>query len=60
MDFPVATRIPSCEKSFWIYLPDSIMTVDVKHRQPTQAIFIHYNPEKIQMQIITQASGEKC
>ena len=47
MDFPVATRIPSFENSFWINLPDSIITVDVKHRQPIQAIFSHYNPEKI-------------
>jgi hypothetical protein len=46
MDFPVATRIPSCENSFWIYLPDSIITVHVKHRQPAQVIFSHYNPDK--------------
>ena len=23
MDFPIATRIPSFENSFWIYMPDS-------------------------------------
>jgi len=40
MDFPIVTRIPSFENSFWIYLlRDSIITVDVEHRQPTQAIF---------------------
>ena len=27
--------------SFWIYLPDIIMTVDAKHRQPEQAILSH-------------------
>jgi hypothetical protein len=37
MDFPIATWIPSFENSFWIYLPDSIITLDVKHLQPTQA-----------------------
>ena len=41
MGFPNATRIPSFENSFWVYLPDSIITVDVKHRQPTQANFSH-------------------
>jgi hypothetical protein len=46
MDVPIATRIPSFENSFWIYLQDSIITVDVKHRQPTQAFFSHYNREK--------------
>jgi hypothetical protein len=30
MDFPIATRIPYFENRFWIYLPDSITTVDVK------------------------------
>ena len=35
MDFPITTRIPSFENRFWIYLPDSIITVNVKHRQPT-------------------------
>jgi hypothetical protein len=39
MDFAIATRIPSFENSFWIYQPDSIITVHVEHRQPTQAIF---------------------
>ena len=39
IDFPIVIRIPSFENSFWIYLPDSIITVDVKHRQPAQAIF---------------------
>jgi hypothetical protein len=29
MDFPIVTRIPSFENSFWIKLPDSIITVDV-------------------------------
>ena len=38
MDFPIATYIPSFENNFWIYLPNSIITMDVKHRQPTQAI----------------------
>ena len=42
MDLPIATRIPSFDNSFWIYLPDSIITVNVKHRQPTQAIFSQY------------------
>ena len=37
MDFPIATRIPSFENNFWIYLPDSIITMDVKHLKPTQA-----------------------
>jgi hypothetical protein len=46
MDFPVATRIPSCENSFWIYLLDSIITVHVRHRLPAQVIFSHYNPDK--------------
>ena len=41
MDFHIATRISSFENSFWIYLPDSIITVDVKYRQATQAIFSH-------------------
>ena len=41
MDFPIATRIPSFENSFWINLPDSIVVVDVKHEQPTQAIISH-------------------
>ena len=41
MDFPIATRIPSFENIFWNYLSDSIITVDVNHRQPTQAIFSH-------------------
>ena len=36
--FAIATRIPSFENSFWIYMPDSIITVDVNHRQPEQAI----------------------
>jgi hypothetical protein len=35
MEFPIATRIPSFENSFRIKLPDSIITVDVKHRQTT-------------------------
>ena len=35
MDFPIATRIPPFENSFWIKLPDSIITVDVKHHQTT-------------------------
>ena len=39
MDFPIATRIPSFENRLSIYLPDSIITVDVNHRQPTQVIF---------------------
>ena len=29
------------QNSFWIYLPDSIITVDVNHRQPEQAIISH-------------------
>jgi hypothetical protein len=33
MDFPIATRIPSFENSFWINLPDSVVVVDVKHEQ---------------------------
>ena len=37
--FLVATRIPSFEKGSWIYLLDSIIMVDVKHRQPIHAIF---------------------
>ena len=37
MDFPIATRIPSFENSFWINLTDSIITMDVKHLKPTQA-----------------------
>jgi hypothetical protein len=38
IDFPIATRIPSLENSCWIYLTDSIITMDVKHPlQPTQA-----------------------
>ena len=41
MDFPIATRIPSFENSIRIYLSDSIITADVKHRHPTQAIFSH-------------------
>lgn len=41
MDFPIATRIPSIENSFWNYLSDSIITVDVNHGQPTQAILSH-------------------
>ena len=41
MDFPIATRIPSFENSFWINLPDSVVVVDVKHEQPTQAIISH-------------------
>jgi hypothetical protein len=41
MDFPIATRIPSFENSFSNYLSDSIITVNVNHRQPTQAIFSH-------------------
>ena len=37
MDFPIATRIPAFENSCWIYLTDSIITMDVKHPlQPTQ------------------------
>ena len=39
IDFVVTTRIPSFEKSSWNYLLDSIITVDVKHRQPIHAIF---------------------
>jgi hypothetical protein len=39
MDFPIATRIPSFDNSVWIHLPVCIITVEVKHRQPTQAIF---------------------
>ena len=39
MDFPTATRIPSFDNSVWIHLPVCIITVDVKHRQPTHAIF---------------------
>jgi len=39
MDFPIATRIPSFKNSFWIHMPHSIITVEVKHRQPIQAIF---------------------
>ena len=35
----VLSRIPCFENSFWIYLPNSIITVDVEHRQPIQAIF---------------------
>jgi hypothetical protein len=31
MDFPIAIRIPSFENSFWIKLPDSIITVGVKY-----------------------------
>lgn len=38
MDFPIATQIPYLENSFWIYLPDSIITVDVIHRQPTPSL----------------------
>jgi hypothetical protein len=34
IDFPIATRNPSYANS-WIYLPDSMIKVDVKHRQPT-------------------------
>ena len=41
MDFSLATRIPYFESSFWIYLIDSIITVDVNHRQPEQAILNH-------------------
>jgi hypothetical protein len=41
MDLPIATRIPSFENSFWIYLPANIITMEVKHRHPTQAIFSH-------------------
>ena len=37
--FLVATRIPSFGKNSWIYLLDSIIMVDVKHRQPIHAIF---------------------
>ena len=37
MDFPIATWIPSFENSFWIYLLDSIITMDVKHLQFKQA-----------------------
>jgi hypothetical protein len=33
--------IKSFENSFWIFLPDSIITVDVKHRQPAKAFFSH-------------------
>ena len=40
MDFHIATRISSFENSFWIYLSYSIITVDVKHRQPTQEIIM--------------------
>jgi hypothetical protein len=39
-DFHIATRIPSFENSSWIYLHDNIVTVDVKHRQPTQAKYV--------------------
>jgi hypothetical protein len=35
--FISATRIPYFENSFWIYLFDSIVTVDVNHCQPEQA-----------------------
>jgi hypothetical protein len=42
ISYAIAIRIPSFENSFWIYLPDGIITVDVKHRQPTQAIFSQY------------------
>ena len=38
IDFPIAIRIPSFENSFWIYLHDNAITVDMKHRQPTLAI----------------------
>ena len=41
MDFSIATRNPSFENSFWINLPDSVVAVDVKHEQTTQAIFSH-------------------
>ena len=41
IDFPIATRTPSFGNSSWIYLSDSIITVDAKYRQPTQVIFSH-------------------
>jgi len=41
MNFPIATRIPPFENSFWNYLYDSSITVNVNHRHPTQAIFSH-------------------
>jgi hypothetical protein len=37
MDFPITTWIPPFENNLWIYLPDSIITMYVKHLQPTQA-----------------------
>ena len=39
MNCPIATQIPSFENNFCIYLSNSIITVDVKHHQLTQAIF---------------------
>jgi hypothetical protein len=39
--FPIATRILSFENNFWINMPDSVVAVDVKHEQITQAIFSH-------------------
>jgi len=47
MDFSIAPRIPSFENSFWIYLSDSIITVDVKHleapTEPRKTSHMHRN-----------------
>jgi hypothetical protein len=68
--FAIAIRIPSFENSFWVYLPDSIITVDVKHLQPTQAIFSHFcstpsleapiKTSHMHCSRLVQASSEKC
>jgi hypothetical protein len=34
MDLPIATRIPSFENSFWIYLPANIITMEVTLTDP--------------------------
>ena len=40
MDFHIATRISSFENSFWMYLPDSIITVDVTHTGNLQSLHV--------------------
>jgi len=71
IDFPIATRNPSFANS-WIYLPDSIIRVDVKHRQPTgdlQSLLLYTKswgaeePRKtshMHSNQLVHASSEKC
>jgi hypothetical protein len=42
MDFPVAIRIPSGENICWIYLPDSIITVQIMYRKFQNSLAFPY------------------